>query len=173
MVLTKPDLACKHVETHLSHIYKSCNLTDIVDKVSSTFSLPRNEIYPLKCYEHEIKLVQNVGILALTALQSLVQAAESCLEDRAGLPTKGRSGSNCSGSNCSVNGAGGGFGPFRNRSVSDNVTARSGSPAGKRSQSATNGEIRAQLCQHHGGSCPGSPNKPKTVLGIQMKSLDQ
>ena len=55
MILTKVDLACKHVEGNLSNIYKSCSITDLVDTVSTTFSLPRNHIYPLKCYEHEIR----------------------------------------------------------------------------------------------------------------------
>ena len=83
LVLTKCDLACKHVAVHLSNTFRSRTITDLVDTAALLFSLPRNSIFPLKNYEHETSLVHNIGTLALNTFQSLVYAAESYIEDQA------------------------------------------------------------------------------------------
>ncbi|XP_063681509.1 interferon-induced protein 44-like [Bolinopsis microptera] len=147
VLLTKTDLACKLVESNLSYIYRSCTVTDIVEMVSTSFSLPRNYIYPMKCYEHEIKPVQNIGILALSAFRQILYAAESGLEDReslqcAELAQKLRSGSNLSGGSVPAGSSLGSQLMSRDRSASDNT----GSPVFRRSNSAV--VVQTQVYHH-------------------------
>ena len=100
--MTKTDIACRHVEANTAFIYRSLTITEIVETVSRLFGVSRNYIYPMKCYEQELKQVQNIGILALSAFRHIVYAAESALEDRESLQLaeppvqKLRSGSKCS-----------------------------------------------------------------------------
>ena len=154
VILTKTDLACKHVESHLSYIYRSCTVTDIVESVSTSFSLPRNYIYPLKCYEHEIKPVQNIGILALSAFRQILYAAESGLEDRESLQSvdqaqKLRSGSNLSGGSIPGSSISSQLAHMsgRNRSASDNTG--SPSPVFRRCNSVV---VQTQVYQHSDSS---------------------
>ena len=148
--MTKTDLACKHVESHLSYIYRSCAITDIVEQVSTSFSLPRNYIYPMKCYEHEIKPVHNIGILALSAFRQILYAAESGLEDRESLQSveqvhKLRSGSNLSGGSVPGSSLGSQLAHVtgRNRSASDNTG--SPTPLFRRCNSVV---VQTQVYQH-------------------------
>ncbi|KAL5253299.1 hypothetical protein ACHWQZ_G013173 [Mnemiopsis leidyi] len=150
VILTKTDLACKHVESHLSYIYRSCTITDVVELVSTSFSLPRNYIYPLKCYEHEIKPVHNIGILALSAFRQILYAAESGLEDRESLQSaeqvnKVRSASNLSGGSVPGSSLSGQLAHVtgRNRSASDNTG--SPTPLYRRCNS---GIVQTQVYQH-------------------------
>ena len=102
----------------------------------------------MKCYEHEIKPVQNIGILALSAFRQILYAAESGLEDRESLhctelAQKLRSGSNLSGGSVPAGSSlGSQLMSSRDRSASDNT----GSPVFRRSNSAV--VVQTQVYHH-------------------------
>ena len=52
-----------------------------MDKVSGLLGLPRNNIFPVKNYENEMQLDDNISILALLALRQLLHFAEDYIEN--------------------------------------------------------------------------------------------
>ncbi|XP_052213304.1 interferon-induced protein 44-like [Dreissena polymorpha] len=80
VMLTKVDLACQNVASTLSSVFTSKKIEDAVNKVSSMFGLPRNHVLPVKNYDHEIELDDNISILALLALRQLLHFAEDYIQ---------------------------------------------------------------------------------------------
>ncbi|XP_052212388.1 interferon-induced protein 44-like [Dreissena polymorpha] len=80
VLLTKVDLACQDVASTLSSVFTSKKIEDAVNKVSSMFGLPRNHVLPVKNYENEMELDDNISILALLALRQLLFFSEDYIQ---------------------------------------------------------------------------------------------
>ncbi|KAH3715463.1 interferon-induced protein 44-like [Dreissena polymorpha] len=80
-LLTKVDLACQDVAGKTSNVFTSKKIEAAVDKVSGLLGLPRNNILPVKNYENEMQLDDNISILSLLALRQLLHFAEDYIEN--------------------------------------------------------------------------------------------
>ncbi|XP_052285298.1 interferon-induced protein 44-like [Dreissena polymorpha] len=80
VLLTKVDLACHDVASTIKNLFTSKTLEDAVNKVSGLLGLPRNNILPVKNYENEMQLDDNISILTLLALRQLLHFAEDYIE---------------------------------------------------------------------------------------------
>ncbi|XP_052812401.1 interferon-induced protein 44-like [Mya arenaria] len=80
ILLTKIDLACPTLAEDLSGVFKSQVIETKVNKASSIFGVPRNNVWPVKNYENEACVDDDVTILSLLALQRLVHLAEDYIE---------------------------------------------------------------------------------------------
>ncbi|KAH3892853.1 hypothetical protein DPMN_016986 [Dreissena polymorpha] len=80
VLLTKVDLVCQDVESNTSNVFTSKNIEAAVNKVSGLLGLPRNNILPVKNYENEIELDDNISILALLAMRQLLYFAEDYIQ---------------------------------------------------------------------------------------------
>ena len=79
MLLTKIDKVCSEVEGDVSKVFRSEAIQEQVNKVSQLLGVPRNNVFPIKNYETEIRLEENINILALIALTEILRAAEDYL----------------------------------------------------------------------------------------------
>ena len=79
ILLTKIDKVCLEVEQDLSYVFRSKAVLEQVDKVSQLLGVPRNSVLPIKNYEQEIKVNENVNILALISLLEILRASEDYL----------------------------------------------------------------------------------------------
>ncbi|KAH3817365.1 hypothetical protein DPMN_118898 [Dreissena polymorpha] len=80
VLLTKVDLACKDVASNVINVFNSKKIEDAVDKASNLLGLPRNHVLPVKNYETEIELDDNISILALMALRQVLHFAEDYIQ---------------------------------------------------------------------------------------------
>ncbi|XP_052812403.1 interferon-induced protein 44-like [Mya arenaria] len=80
ILLTKIDLACPTLAEDLSGVFKSQAIETKVNTASSIFGVPRNNVWPVKNYENEACVDDDVTILSLLALQRLVHLAEDYIE---------------------------------------------------------------------------------------------
>lgn len=76
VLLTKVDKICPEVESDTSKVYKSEAVLEQVNKISQLLGIPRNYVLPVKNYETEIELSDDVNILALLCLRQLLRASE-------------------------------------------------------------------------------------------------
>lgn len=81
ILLTKIDKLCKDVEKDISFVYKSKTVGQNVDKAAQLLGLPRGHVLPVKNYENETKLDENINILALLALREILNSAEDFLDN--------------------------------------------------------------------------------------------
>ena len=51
-----------------------------MDKASNLLGLPRNHVLPVKNYEHEVQLDDNISILALQALDHMLRVADDYIQ---------------------------------------------------------------------------------------------
>ena len=79
VLLTKIDKVCPHVEKDVSNVFRSEAVEEQVNKVSQLLGVPRNNVFPIKNYETEIELEENINILALMAMTQILRAAEDYL----------------------------------------------------------------------------------------------
>ena len=79
VLLTKVDKICPEVEAETSKVYKSEPVLEQVNKISQLLGIPRNYVLPVKNYETEIELSDDVNILALLCLRQLLRASEDYL----------------------------------------------------------------------------------------------
>ncbi|XP_052812405.1 interferon-induced protein 44-like [Mya arenaria] len=80
ILLTKIDLTFPTLTEDLSGVFKSQAIETKVNKASSIFGVPRNNVWPVKNYENEDCVDDDVTILSLLALQRLVHLAEDYIE---------------------------------------------------------------------------------------------
>ncbi|KAH3823332.1 interferon-induced protein 44-like [Dreissena polymorpha] len=80
VLLTKVDLACKEVASNITNVFKSKEIEAAVDKASNPLGLPRNHALPVKNYETEMELDDNISILALMALRQVLHFAEDYIQ---------------------------------------------------------------------------------------------
>ncbi|KAL3872713.1 hypothetical protein ACJMK2_035919 [Sinanodonta woodiana] len=81
VILTKVDKVSETVEADVSKVFRSNKVKYVVDKVSQTLGIPRSNIFPIKNYENETELDQNINILALQALRQVLGFADDYLEN--------------------------------------------------------------------------------------------
>ncbi|KAK3610858.1 hypothetical protein CHS0354_039129, partial [Potamilus streckersoni] len=81
VILTKVDKVSEIAEVDVSKVFLCENVKDMVDKVSQTLGVPRNNIFPVKNYEQETELDMNINILALQALRQVLRFADDYLEN--------------------------------------------------------------------------------------------
>lgn len=79
VLLTKIDKICPMVENDVSRVFISKAILEQVTKISQLLGIPRNNIFPVKNYESEIKLNNNVSVLALVALNEMLNASDDFL----------------------------------------------------------------------------------------------
>ncbi|XP_060600190.1 interferon-induced protein 44-like, partial [Ruditapes philippinarum] len=81
ILLTKIDKLCKEVQADISTTYKNSVVEKHVDKASQLLGLPRANVLPVKNYENEVELDDNVNILALLSLRQILYLAEDFMEN--------------------------------------------------------------------------------------------
>ncbi|XP_053391220.1 interferon-induced protein 44-like isoform X2 [Mercenaria mercenaria] len=80
ILLTKIDKLCNNVEKDVSLVFKSPEVEQHVEKASQLLGLPRANVLPVKNYENENELDDNISILALLALRQILYFAEDFLD---------------------------------------------------------------------------------------------
>ncbi|XP_045161344.2 interferon-induced protein 44-like [Mercenaria mercenaria] len=80
ILLTKVDKLCKDVQRDVSLVFKSPEVEQHVEKASQLLGLPRANVLPVKNYENEHDLDDNISILALLALRQVLYFAEDFLD---------------------------------------------------------------------------------------------
>ncbi|XP_045161383.1 interferon-induced protein 44-like [Mercenaria mercenaria] len=81
LLLTKVDKLCKDVEKSVSQVFKSETVEEHVEKASQLLGLPRGNVLPVKNYENEMQLEENISILALLSLRQILYFAEDYMEN--------------------------------------------------------------------------------------------
>ncbi|CAC5374801.1 unnamed protein product [Mytilus coruscus] len=76
VLLTKIDKVCEASSEDLSQVFFSPVVQETVDRFSQILGLPRSNILPIKNYESEIELQDNVNILTLLTLQQILNSAD-------------------------------------------------------------------------------------------------
>ncbi|WAR25380.1 IFI44-like protein [Mya arenaria] len=82
VLLTKIDTVSDTVDEDVSRVFNCADIEQKVKKASEVLGLPRNSVFPVKNYEHEIDGDRNVDILALVALRQLLYFAMDYLENQ-------------------------------------------------------------------------------------------
>ncbi|XP_048258954.1 interferon-induced protein 44-like isoform X2 [Haliotis rufescens] len=81
VLLTKVDKACEVVNKDMSQLFLSAAIRGLVEKTAELFGLPRSHVYPVKNYEDELVLDDNVTLPALTSLVQMTRFADDFLND--------------------------------------------------------------------------------------------
>ncbi|XP_053383601.1 interferon-induced protein 44-like isoform X3 [Mercenaria mercenaria] len=81
ILLTKIDKLCKEVEKNVSCVYHSPTVKQAVEKASQILGLPRAHVLPVKNYEDEAELDDNIDILALLALRKMLHFTEDFMHN--------------------------------------------------------------------------------------------
>ncbi|KAK3610856.1 hypothetical protein CHS0354_039127 [Potamilus streckersoni] len=81
VILTKVDKVSEIVQGDVSKVFQCEKVKNVVDKVSQTLGVPRSNIFPIKNYENETELDQNINILALQALRQVLGFADDYMEN--------------------------------------------------------------------------------------------
>ncbi|XP_053403855.1 interferon-induced protein 44-like [Mercenaria mercenaria] len=76
VLVTKIDKVCSHVEEDVSTVFQSVAIQELVDKVSGILGVPRSHVLPVKNYEKELNVTNDVSILALLSLRQILRATE-------------------------------------------------------------------------------------------------
>ncbi|CAC5394351.1 unnamed protein product [Mytilus coruscus] len=76
VLLTRIDKVCEVTGEDLSKVFYSPVIQEMVDKVSQIMGLPRSHILPVKNYEVEMELNDNVDILTLLTLQQMLHFSD-------------------------------------------------------------------------------------------------
>ncbi|XP_065936839.1 interferon-induced protein 44-like [Magallana gigas] len=80
--LTKLDKVCPMVEEDAGHMFHSSAVREAVDKIADVMGLPRGFVLPIKNYESETILDQNIDILILKALKQTSDFADDYMEEQ-------------------------------------------------------------------------------------------
>ncbi|KAH3823356.1 uncharacterized protein LOC127881521 [Dreissena polymorpha] len=80
VLITKVDLVCQDVASNITNVFTSKKIEAAVDKASNLLVLPRNHVLPVKNYEHEVQLDDNISILALHALDHMLRVADDYIQ---------------------------------------------------------------------------------------------
>ncbi|OWF39881.1 Interferon-induced protein 44-like [Mizuhopecten yessoensis] len=79
VLLTKIDTICEEISNDISKVFFSPRMNDCVDRVAMVMGLPRSHILPVKNYECEVELDQNINILSLLSLRRILNFADDNL----------------------------------------------------------------------------------------------
>lgn len=80
--LTKLDKVCPMMEEDAGHMFHSSAVREAVDKIADVMGLPRGFVLPIKNYESETTLNQNIDILILKALKQTADFADDYMEEQ-------------------------------------------------------------------------------------------
>ncbi|XP_052792851.1 uncharacterized protein LOC128227579 isoform X3 [Mya arenaria] len=75
ILLTKVDKVSHDVRKKLGDIFMSTDVGKLVNKTAKMLGVPRNVVFPIKNYEHEMETLDSVNSLALFALKTMVEMA--------------------------------------------------------------------------------------------------
>ncbi|XP_052802956.1 interferon-induced protein 44-like [Mya arenaria] len=81
VLITKIDKVSDTTAENISNTFLSPTVKEVVDKVSGLLNLPRNSIWPVKNYEEEVEIDEDINILAMLALRQILFLAEDYLEN--------------------------------------------------------------------------------------------
>ncbi|XP_060580067.1 interferon-induced protein 44-like [Ruditapes philippinarum] len=76
VLITKIDKVCSNVEEDVSRVFQSDTIQELVDTVSNILGIPRSHVLPVKNYEKEINVRDDVSLLALHSLRQILRASE-------------------------------------------------------------------------------------------------
>ncbi|XP_033754665.1 interferon-induced protein 44-like [Pecten maximus] len=79
ILLTKIDKICEEISHDVSKVFFSSAVKECVDKVAVLMGLPRSHVLPVKNYECEVDLDQNVNILSLRSLGRILNFVDDFL----------------------------------------------------------------------------------------------
>ncbi|XP_033728204.1 interferon-induced protein 44-like [Pecten maximus] len=79
VLLTKIDRICEDISDDVSKVFFSPAMKECVDKIALMMGLPRSHVLPVKNYENEIGLNQNVTILSLLSLRRILNFVDDFL----------------------------------------------------------------------------------------------
>ncbi|XP_061197677.1 interferon-induced protein 44-like isoform X2 [Saccostrea echinata] len=79
VLLTKIDKVSEVVENDLTKTFSNRVIQELVDDVAKLTGIPRSHVMPLKNYECEMDLNQNVSILSLLSLRQILRFADDYL----------------------------------------------------------------------------------------------
>lgn len=79
VLLTKIDKVSESLKTNVSKTFLVPAIGDLVDKAADLFGVPRSSVIPIKNYENEMELREDINILALLALQQILNFADDYL----------------------------------------------------------------------------------------------
>lgn len=84
VILTKTDALVTDLNTNATaeKVFTDEGVKKVVHKVSDLLGLQMNAIFPVKNYESEIDLDEDIDILALMALRQMLYLCEDCTENR-------------------------------------------------------------------------------------------
>ncbi|KAL0962250.1 hypothetical protein UPYG_G00337630 [Umbra pygmaea] len=82
VLLTKVDAACPLVAEDLQNLYSSHYIQRKVQEISVHLGVPVNSVLPVKNYNQEVDLDQNTDILLLSALDQMLNYADSFFENQ-------------------------------------------------------------------------------------------
>uniref|UniRef100_A0A8C9YZX0 G domain-containing protein n=1 Tax=Sander lucioperca TaxID=283035 RepID=A0A8C9YZX0_SANLU len=78
-ILTKIDKVCPELNEDLKNIYKVKLLKERMEKFSVEVGIPMNCIFPLKNYDSEINLNNDVDSLILSAMKHIINLGDDCI----------------------------------------------------------------------------------------------
>jgi len=78
--LTKIDKLDLDLHDDYRNVFRDRKIKRLVETVSETFGVPRNNVMPVKNYEQETDLETDINILALLALRRLQHLAADRME---------------------------------------------------------------------------------------------
>ncbi|XP_028461581.1 uncharacterized protein LOC114573529 [Perca flavescens] len=78
-ILTKIDEACLEVNEDLKNIYMVKHLKEKMEVISATVGIPMNCIFPVKNYDSEIDLNNDVDSLILSAMKHIINLGDDCI----------------------------------------------------------------------------------------------
>lgn len=79
VLLTKIDRVSQRLIKDVSKTFLVPKIGELVDKAADIFGLPRANIIPIKNYEDEMELREDVNTLALLAMQQILNFADDYL----------------------------------------------------------------------------------------------
>lgn len=82
VLVTKIDKVCSDVDKDVEEVFFSSAVKKTVDKVSDVIAIPRSHVLPVKNYEKERTLQNNLSILAMEALKQALLFCQDFLENQ-------------------------------------------------------------------------------------------
>lgn len=82
VLVTKIDKVCRDVDKDVEEVFFSNAVKKTVDKVSDVIAIPRSHVLPVKNYEEERTLQNDISILAMEALKQVLLFCQDFLENQ-------------------------------------------------------------------------------------------
>ncbi|XP_029911884.1 interferon-induced protein 44-like [Myripristis murdjan] len=80
-IITKIDLACPQIQKDLKNVYLSKKLKETMEQFSQLVGIPMSYIFPVKNYDEEINIKDDVDSLILSALRQIIDFGEEFIND--------------------------------------------------------------------------------------------